>query len=229
MPREKHSTQEAKYTTVKKFDTEFAHRLSDLITTRRKEIGTERLAEDLGVTKRTIELWAGRESRPDIERLTTIADYFGVTVDYLVGRAKVPAPTLELAEISEITGLSVEAVKNLHSLNISKDINVINPNYEGDFKSFNPDSTLFLKVFNLLADLKGNGGWSQHVIRNIASYLFYCDRSQTYEITKYKEEYYDYLVDGQIVERVHLDALCNGLKEIKNNLLRREKENGKHN
>lgn len=217
MPREKHSTQEEKYTTVKVFNTIFAERLSELLKTRKNEIGTGQLAKDLGVTRRVIELWVSKQSRPDIERLSPIADYFGVTVDYLVGRSNVPAPTLELAEISELTGLSIDVVKNLHNLNISKDI-----------KPPNLDSAPFLKVFNLLADLKGNGGWGQHVLRNIYMYLFYSDRSQAYEITKHKEEYYDYLVDGRILERLHLDALCDGLKGIKDNLLRREEKNGEN-
>ena len=121
MPRKKHSTQEEKITTVKKFDTVFANRLSDFIKTRKKEKSTEQLANDLGVTVRIIQLWEGKQSRPDIERLIEIADYFRVTVDYLVGRSDIPAITNEIAAACELTGLNEDAVRNLRFRNnISK-------------------------------------------------------------------------------------------------------------
>lgn len=122
MPREKHSTQEEKYTTIKKFDTVFADRLSGLVMARKKEIGTEQLAKDLKVSKRVIELWAGKQSRPDIERLASIADYFGVTVDYLVGRSEHDTPTLEMAAVCEKYGLSKQALQFLERLNAPPDI-----------------------------------------------------------------------------------------------------------
>lgn len=113
MPRKKTSTEYEKYSTVKVFNTVFAERLSALIKQKKDKICKERLCLDLGVTKRTIELWEARQSRPDIDRLAELADYFSVTVDYLVGRSEFPAPTLEMEFFSKLTGLSIESQKIL--------------------------------------------------------------------------------------------------------------------
>lgn len=117
LPREKHSRQEEKYTTVKKFNSVFANRLSELISVHKKKVNTDQLAKELGVTVRAIQLWENRQSRPDIDRLISIADYFGVTVDYLVGRSHILVSTLEEAAICEYTGLDENAIKRLLKLN----------------------------------------------------------------------------------------------------------------
>ena len=116
MPRKKTSTEYEKFSTVKVFDTVFANRLSALVKQKKESIGKERLCLDLDVTKRTIELWEARQSRPDIDRLSELADYFDVSVDYLVGRAETPAPTLEDAKIYDEFGLSPRTLGNLEKL-----------------------------------------------------------------------------------------------------------------
>ena len=44
------------------------------------------LAGELNVTKQTISNWENDNIQPSITMLTKIADYFGVTTDYLLGR-----------------------------------------------------------------------------------------------------------------------------------------------
>ena len=113
MPRQKRSTEYEVYSTVKKFDTEFARRLSSLVKARQKKIGKEQLSKDLDVSKRVIELWAAQQSRPDIERLSGLATYFGVTVDYLVGKENTPAPTVKETQISDKYGISVNSLNRI--------------------------------------------------------------------------------------------------------------------
>ena len=57
-----------------------------------KELRTENrllqkeLAAELGVGRTTVVSWETGQYEPDLETLEKIADYFGVTTDYLLGR-----------------------------------------------------------------------------------------------------------------------------------------------
>lgn len=71
------------------------------------------IAKELGLTPQAFSYFVnGRE--PNYETLGKIADYFQVSVDYLLGRSEVKTadPTLEAA--CKYTGLSEKAVENLH-------------------------------------------------------------------------------------------------------------------
>lgn len=63
----------------------FCEQLKNLRTERR--IYQREVAEYLGVNMRTYQNYEGGQSEPNIARLIALADYFGVTVDYLVGRS----------------------------------------------------------------------------------------------------------------------------------------------
>lgn len=41
---------------------------------------------DTGITKSTFSDWKNGRSEPKLEKLSKIADYFGVTVDYFINR-----------------------------------------------------------------------------------------------------------------------------------------------
>ena len=62
----------------------FCDRLKEL----RKEKGCSQL--DLGkvvnVSKMAVSHWESEHSEPSISQLIALADFFGVTVDYLIGR-----------------------------------------------------------------------------------------------------------------------------------------------
>ena len=51
-----------------------------------KGIGQVKLAQELGVSKGVISLWENGLREPTMTSLILIADYFGVTIDFLVGR-----------------------------------------------------------------------------------------------------------------------------------------------
>lgn len=69
--------------------------IGNIIATLRKEKGMtqEALANALGVTNQAVSKWESEQSCPDIALLPSIADLFGVSIDYLFGR--------EIAERSE--------------------------------------------------------------------------------------------------------------------------------
>ena len=68
----------------------FQERLNQL--RRERGLSQEDLAEVVGVTRQAVQKWESGASRPDMDNLTALAEYFGVTLDYLVmGRESAPA------------------------------------------------------------------------------------------------------------------------------------------
>ena len=57
-----------------------------------KGLSQTRLAIELHTTQNTISRYETGDHEPGIKELITIADYFGVTVDYLLGRDPGPGP-----------------------------------------------------------------------------------------------------------------------------------------
>ena len=65
-------------------------RLKELRT--KKGISQLRLATELNTTQNTISRYETGEREPGIDELIKIADYFNVSVDYLIGRTENPKP-----------------------------------------------------------------------------------------------------------------------------------------
>ena len=61
----------------------FAERLKELRI--ESGLGQEKLADDLEVSHGTISLWENCLREPKLSNLIRIAQYFGVTIDYLAG------------------------------------------------------------------------------------------------------------------------------------------------
>lgn len=57
---------------------------------KKKGISQLRLATDLNTTQNTISRYETGEREPGIDELIKIADYFNISVDYLVGRTENP-------------------------------------------------------------------------------------------------------------------------------------------
>ncbi len=87
---------------------------------RQKNVTQEELAAELGVTAAAVSKWENGYTLPDILMLCALADYFAVTTDALLGRAKnwkyavIAARTMDLGEkIRKLAlnyGISAKAV-----------------------------------------------------------------------------------------------------------------------
>jgi transcriptional regulator with XRE-family HTH domain len=55
-----------------------------------KNLTYPQIGEYLGLQPRTIKLYASGGAKPDYHGLIMLADYFDVSIDYLVGRSDVP-------------------------------------------------------------------------------------------------------------------------------------------
>ncbi len=94
--------------------TEFAERfLSEM---GRKGCTATEIAALLGITKQSVSNYTSGKSIPPIDKLHKLADYFDVTLDWLLCRpgAKRAADT-DIAYICQYTGLSETAITNVHN------------------------------------------------------------------------------------------------------------------
>lgn len=55
-----------------------------------RRIYQREIAEALGVTTRAYQFYESGRSEPNIKTLIAIADYYHVSIDYLVGRTDIP-------------------------------------------------------------------------------------------------------------------------------------------
>ncbi|KAF6618358.1 helix-turn-helix transcriptional regulator [Paenibacillus sp. EKM102P] len=60
-----------------------------------KGLKQEELAQSLGITRAALSHYEKNRRKPDFEILTKLADIFGVTIDYLVGRTSQPTAILD--------------------------------------------------------------------------------------------------------------------------------------
>ena len=63
---------------------DFKERLFEL--RRQAGLSQEELAHLLGLTRQAVQKWEAGTSRPDMDNLAALADYFHVSLDYLTGR-----------------------------------------------------------------------------------------------------------------------------------------------
>ena len=71
-----------------------------------------------GVGKTTVSMWETGNSSPDDEIKSKIADYFDVSVDYLLGRTEVKKYDAEISAFSTIStdGVSDEDIEAVRSI-----------------------------------------------------------------------------------------------------------------
>lgn len=67
-------------------------------------------AQKLGVTVEAVRQWCAGYSRPDIDKLPTIASYFKVSTDFILGVTTTKSPNLKTRAVCEYTGLNEEFI-----------------------------------------------------------------------------------------------------------------------
>lgn len=66
------------------------------------------LAKELSVSKQAVSNWENNNIQPSIDMLIKIADYFGVSTDYLLGRSNIP--------LLDISGLALEEIAHVRMI-----------------------------------------------------------------------------------------------------------------
>lgn len=93
-------------------DSVFQERFSNLM--KERGITQAEASDGIGVTRQAISLYATGKRTPDINSLYRIADFFKVSADYLLGLSGVQSLDLDIKAISEKTGLSERAIKEIN-------------------------------------------------------------------------------------------------------------------
>lgn len=84
-----------------------------------KKCTQQQLAEKVGTSRQSVGYWCNGDTAPDIVTAGAIADYFGVSTDYLLGRSKSPTITEDIAVTEKTTGLTAQSIKALQSISIN--------------------------------------------------------------------------------------------------------------
>lgn len=106
-----------------------AEKLSTPLTQRLKELITDsnELKDFLGCSIQAVNQYKLGISRPSLENLCKIADFYGVSSDYLLGRTTVKTPDMDKRELCDYSGLTEAALEYLHSLESDPDyLRIIN-------------------------------------------------------------------------------------------------------
>lgn len=73
-----------------------------------KRINQVEFAKEIGVTKQCVSNWENDNVVPSIEMLCKIADFFGVSTDYLLGRSE--------KRVVEVSNLTEEQISHIASI-----------------------------------------------------------------------------------------------------------------
>ncbi|NCE63567.1 XRE family transcriptional regulator [Pseudoflavonifractor sp. 524-17] len=100
-----------------------AEKLSAPLTQRLNELITDsnELKDFLGCSIQAVNQYKLGTSRPSLENLCKIADFYGVSTDYLLGRTTVRTSAVDKREMCDYSGLTESALEYLHSLHDSPD------------------------------------------------------------------------------------------------------------
>ena len=77
---------------------------------KQRGMSQEQLAEALGVSRQAVSKWEAEQSVPDIDKIISICDYFGVTTDYILRNAELLQTELQSEPIVENTYISENKV-----------------------------------------------------------------------------------------------------------------------
>jgi transcriptional regulator with XRE-family HTH domain len=114
-------------TVQENFNTQIAATLRGLLRCSPKTQGKTTykvLAKHLGVKQQSVSSWANGTTIPDTKHIVPLAEYFGVSCDYLLGRTRAAAPDDFIQEAVARYGLSEQALSYLERLNAPLNIDV---------------------------------------------------------------------------------------------------------
>lgn len=85
-----------------------------------KKLNQREVADALGIAISTLSQWETNKREPDNQSLQKLADYFGVSTDYLLGRTDDPGQKTEPAPQNESERLDAEFAQKFNLLSESE-------------------------------------------------------------------------------------------------------------
>lgn len=114
----------------------FPTRLRLLMDSTSPRTSQETLAQALGITRQAVSNYKSGQSSPDWKTIVSIAKYFGVSSDYLLGITDVKSTDVSLQAVCKYVSLDEHAVRTLHKLpSIGKVLREIIPEHGFAFTS----------------------------------------------------------------------------------------------
>lgn len=105
----------------RKFAAPFATNLRELM--KDQKVTATALSRDLEISRQAVNQYMEGTGQPNAEKLTKIADYFNVSVDWLLGRSGgVKTINADLEATVKYTGLSANAAMKIRSIKERKDL-----------------------------------------------------------------------------------------------------------
>ena len=95
------------------FESLFATRLRNLVE--QKNISKQQLADEIGVSRQAVSQYCDGSTIPNADKLLRLAEYFNVSLDYLVGRTENVTTDKDTQFVCDYTGLNEKAVEALHN------------------------------------------------------------------------------------------------------------------
>ncbi len=158
----------------------FAERLTQL----REDSGLSRqkVADDLQISRASLEYYEKAKRAPDIEILHKIAEYFNTSSDYLIGRTPDKTIDIELQAVCKYTGLSEKAIHNLTEMKENKfKVNLLfeNKAVEDIIQHLSEIERLEIakRYFDLVINPIANGDefYDNLALNNVKLCKFHCD------------------------------------------------------
>lgn len=84
-----------------------------------RKLSQQTVADALGVKRQSVAQYCDGSAYPSLQRLCSLADLFGVTTDYLLGRTECKSPDVEVQAACERYGLSETALHKLEDMNLN--------------------------------------------------------------------------------------------------------------
>lgn len=144
----------------------------------RKGISRQKMADDLGISRASLEYYEKGKRTPDLNTISQISDYLGVSIDYLMSKTKCISPNEDLQSICKFFDTDVAMV-----LGIKKLINA-NKNYKDELKKIILSSYFQMFLYHIFYswDLRTRMGYSYlDELEEISQYTDMDDK-ELYEI-----------------------------------------------
>lgn len=77
----------------------------------KSKVSQKALADRFGISKSTIGLWETGDTLPDAKMVSELADFFGVSSDYLLCRTETATINFDIRAICDCTGISEDTIK----------------------------------------------------------------------------------------------------------------------
>ncbi len=94
----------------------FSQRLCALRKAKGKEYTRQKVANDLNISRASLEYYEKGQRLPDVEIAAKIANYYKVSVDYLLGKSDSQSNDKELKDVAECLGISDYAALAIQQL-----------------------------------------------------------------------------------------------------------------